>query len=51
MSIQTPYVAVDGIVMLYDSKEVFKGIVLIKRKNLPYGLALPGGFVERGEEI
>jgi len=49
VSIQTPYVAVDGIVMLYDSKEVFKGMVLIERKNPPYGLALPGGFVERGE--
>jgi len=26
-----------------------KGIVLIKRKNLPYGWALPGGFVDYGE--
>ncbi|AKF24801.1 NUDIX hydrolase [Sulfurovum lithotrophicum] len=49
MSIKTPYVAVDGIVMLYDSKEVFKGIVLIERKNPPFGMALPGGFVDVGE--
>ncbi len=26
-----------------------KGIVLIKRKNPPYGWALPGGFVDYGE--
>lgn len=29
--------------------EVDDGIVLIKRKNYPYGWALPGGFVEYGE--
>ena len=28
-----------------------KGIVLIKRKNLPYGWALPGGFVDYGESL
>ena len=49
MSIETPYVAVDGIVMLYDKAESFRGIVLIERKNPPYGLALPGGFVDIGE--
>ncbi len=27
------------------------GIVLIKRKNPPYGWALPGGFVEYGESL
>jgi ADP-ribose pyrophosphatase YjhB (NUDIX family) len=26
-----------------------KGIVLIKRKNPPYGWALPGGFIDYGE--
>ena len=26
-------------------------IVLIKRKNPPYGLALPGGFVDYGERV
>ena len=28
-----------------------RGIVLIKRKNPPYGWALPGGFVDYGETL
>ncbi len=28
-----------------------KGIVLIERKNPPYGWALPGGFVDYGESL
>lgn len=28
-----------------------EGIVLIERKNPPYGWALPGGFVEYGESL
>jgi len=28
-----------------------KGIVLIKRKNPPFGWALPGGFVDYGESL
>lgn len=28
-----------------------RGIVLIKRKNFPYGWALPGGFVDYGETL
>lgn len=28
-----------------------KGIVLIKRKNRPYGWAIPGGFVDYGESL
>jgi len=28
-----------------------KGVVLIKRKNPPYGWALPGGFVDCGETV
>lgn len=31
-----------------DGKE---GIILIKRKNPPYGWALPGGFVDYGESL
>jgi ADP-ribose pyrophosphatase YjhB (NUDIX family) len=31
--------------------EVQSGIVLIKRKNKPYGWALPGGFVDYGESL
>jgi ADP-ribose pyrophosphatase YjhB (NUDIX family) len=28
-----------------------KGIILIKRKNPPYGWAIPGGFVDYGESL
>ncbi len=31
--------------------ETPKGIILIKRKNPPYGWALPGGFVDYGETL
>ena len=31
--------------------EISKGILLIKRKNPPYGWALPGGFVDYGESL
>ncbi len=48
--IQTPYLATDGIIELYEG-ERFRGIVLIERKNEPRGLALPGGFVEIGERV
>lgn len=51
MNIKTPYLAVDGIIQVYDEKENFKGIVLIKRKNPPIGLAIPGGFVDIGETV
>ena len=30
---------------------VSRGIVLIKRKNPPYGWAIPGGFVDYGENL
>ncbi len=40
-----PYVTVD-IIIEYDG-----GIVLIERSNPPYGLALPGGFVDYGETL
>ncbi len=33
-------------VIIYDEK---LGIVLIERKNEPYGFALPGGFIDYGE--
>ncbi len=51
MAIKTPFVAVDGIIQLFDENENFKGIVLIERKNPPLGLAIPGGFVEVGEKV
>ena len=31
--------------------EVKGGIVLIERKNSPYGWAIPGGFVDYGESV
>lgn len=31
--------------------EYNEGIILIKRKNPPYGWALPGGFVDYGETL
>ncbi len=31
--------------------EINGGIVLVKRKNPPYGWAIPGGFVEYGESL
>lgn len=48
---QTPYLTTDGIVEIYNALEEFLGIVLIQRKNIPLGLALPGGFVDIGESV
>ncbi len=31
--------------------EILGGIVLIERKNKPFGWALPGGFVDYGESL
>lgn len=49
--IQTPLLAVDGIVEIYNDAGLFEGIVLIERLNAPKGLALPGGFVDIGESV
>src|SRR4030042_217827 len=43
---QNPIPTVDIIIEI-ESKE----IVLIKRKNSPYGWAIPGGFVDYGESL
>jgi 8-oxo-dGTP diphosphatase len=42
---RNPFPTVDIII------EVQNGIVLIERKNPPYGWALPGGFVDYGESL
>ena len=44
-SYRNPFPTVDIIIELQD------GIVLINRKNPPYGWALPGGFVDYGESL
>jgi len=43
---QNPIPTVDIIIEIET-----KGIVLIKRKNPPYGWAIPGGFVDYGESL
>ncbi len=43
--LKTPFLTVDIIIRYQD------GIVLVERKNPPYGWALPGGFVEIGESV
>ena len=48
---KTPYLSTDGIVEIYSDLEELLGIVLIERKNIPHGLALPGGFVDVGESV
>ncbi|MBN2372166.1 NUDIX hydrolase [bacterium] len=42
---KVPYVTVDIII------ETKVGVVLINRKNFPYGWAIPGGFVDYGETL
>lgn len=46
---RTPALTVDIIIELEDRRD--HPIVLIERKYPPYGWALPGGFVERGETL
>jgi ADP-ribose pyrophosphatase YjhB (NUDIX family) len=43
---QNPIPTVDVIIEIES-----KGIVLIRRKNFPYGWAIPGGFVDYGESL
>jgi 8-oxo-dGTP diphosphatase len=45
----TPLIAVDLIIELGDRPG--HPIVLIERRNAPYGWALPGGFVDVGETL
>lgn len=42
---QGPFLTVDGII------EYKSGIVMIERRNPPFGWALPGGFVDYGESV
>ncbi|HXQ64692.1 MAG TPA: NUDIX hydrolase [Steroidobacteraceae bacterium] len=45
----TPKVTVDVVIELIDRPE--RPIVLIERRNPPFGWALPGGFVDLGETV
>ncbi len=45
----TPLIAADTIMELHDRSE--NPIVLIERKNPPFGWAIPGGFVDIGETL
>lgn len=45
----TPLLTVDIIIELVDRDA--RPIVLIERKNPPYGWAIPGGFVDVGETL
>lgn len=44
----TPPVATDLIIRVQERCDQ---IVLVQRRNLPHGLALPGGFVDPGERV
>lgn len=45
----TPLLAADIVIALVDQPG--RPIVLIERKNPPYGWAVPGGFVDIGETV
>ena len=45
----TPLLAADALIELIDQPG--HPIVLIERKNIPYGWAIPGGFVDIGEAV
>lgn len=46
---KNPFPTVDIIIELTEEKD--PPIILIKRKNPPYGWAIPGGFVDYGESL
>lgn len=49
MNYRNPAPTVDIIIELIDRPS--RPIILIERKNIPYGWAIPGGFVDYGESI
>lgn len=49
MTYRNPAPTVDIIIELIDRPN--RPIILIERKNTPYGWAIPGGFVDYGESV
>ncbi|MEA5500167.1 NUDIX hydrolase [Limnoraphis robusta Tam1] len=49
MTYRNPTPTVDIIIELIDKPE--RPIILIERRNPPYGWAIPGGFVDYGESV
>lgn len=49
MTFRNPVPTVDIIIELMDQPH--RPIILIERKNSPYGWALPGGFIDYGETV
>lgn len=49
MTYRNPTPTVDIIIELIDQPH--RPIILIERKNTPYGWAIPGGFVDYGESV
>ncbi len=49
MTYRNPTPTVDIIIELIDQPQ--RPIILIERKNPPYGWAIPGGFVDYGESV
>ncbi len=49
MTYRNPTPTVDIIIELIDQPE--RPIILIERRNPPYGWAIPGGFVDYGESV
>jgi len=47
---KNPFPTVDIIIEI-KTKDGREGVVLIERKNPPYGWALPGGYVDYGESL
>jgi len=48
---RNPVPTVDIIIRMDDNENDRCSIVLIERKNEPYGWAIPGGFVDYGESL
>ena len=49
MTYRNPIPTVDIIIELADRPH--RPIILIERRNIPYGWAIPGGFVDYGESV